>query len=103
MQAELENVGNLEENIFIQTKSYNYKIPVSARILTSEEFDKLNEQSINKYGTKLDVFAKVYTKEYPNIPVKITSQDIIDTFKYKNMANPFETANVSKYFEKFFF
>jgi len=56
-------VGKFSEIIYIQIKSFIYKIPVIAMIMPSDEYDKLNSEKIIKYGQRLPFNAEIYKKE----------------------------------------
>ena len=57
------------EIVQIQTKTFIYKIPVTAMILSEEEFEKLNSDRINRFGTKIPVNAEKYKREVKNLKI----------------------------------
>lgn len=58
-----ENAGNFSDEIQIQTKAFVYKIPITAFIANDEEYEKLEEDNIQRIGKRLRTNAKIYIKE----------------------------------------
>jgi hypothetical protein len=63
IEADIQLIGNFAEIIEIQTKSFIYKIPVTAMVISPEEFERLNAVSLIKNGGRLQTFAQIYKKE----------------------------------------
>lgn len=92
------------EIIEIQTKSFIYKIPVTAMILAQEEFEKLDSERAVKFGARLPCHAAIYKKEFPPIPrkKKKNAKEVYSQYmnKDKNLHDPFDVSPIMKYIQK---
>lgn len=93
MEAHSDNTGKLVEILEIVTTSFIYKIPITAMIVTKEEFEQLDMDIIKTTQKRLPVNAKPYVKTVPKKELVIKHKNPLEHIDLKI----FDASDLKKY------
>lgn len=83
--------GRLKEIVQVQTKSFIYKIPITANVIEKEEYQKLKKENKIKSNAEEYIKDKMNDKLYHSLDGGLN--------RLRNLPSIFDTAPIKKYLQ----